>query len=48
MPTTAEIEAKFWKSLKSDRTLMLGLAGADEAHAQPMTAQLRSAERGPI
>jgi len=48
MPTNAEIEAKFWKSLKSDMTLMLGLAGADEAHAQPMTAQLESAGRGPI
>ena len=48
MPTTAEIEAKFWKSLKSDMTLMLGLAGSEEAHAQPMTAQLEAAERGPI
>lgn len=25
MPTEAEIAAKFWKALKSDRTLMLGL-----------------------
>jgi hypothetical protein len=25
MPTEAEIEAKFWKVLKSDRTMMLGL-----------------------
>jgi general stress protein 26 len=48
MPTTAEIEAKFWKSLKSDMTVMLGLAGADETLAQPMTAQLETAERGPI
>jgi general stress protein 26 len=48
MPSNAEIEAKFWKSLKSDRTLMLGLAGADEAHAQPMTAQLDGDGRGPI
>jgi general stress protein 26 len=48
MPDVAEIEAKLWKSLKSDRTLMLGLAGADRALAQPMTAQLEEAERGPI
>jgi len=48
MPSSAEIEAKFWKSLKSDMTLMLGLAGADETHAQPMTAQIEKAERGPI
>ena len=25
MTTETEIEAKFWKALKSDRTLMLGL-----------------------
>ena len=25
MPTDAEIKARFWKALKSDRTLMLGL-----------------------
>jgi general stress protein 26 len=48
MPSTADIEAKFWKSLKSDRTLMLGLAGVDESKAQPMTAQLESDGRGPI
>lgn len=39
MTTPSEIEAKFWKSLKSDMTAMLGLSG-DSAHAQPMTAQL--------
>ena len=27
MPTDAEIKARFWKTLKSDRTLMLGLDG---------------------
>src|SRR6188768_3532976 len=49
MPQDTEIESKFWKSLKSDMTVMLGLAGGDETHAQPMTAQLGDREgRGPI
>jgi general stress protein 26 len=39
MTTEADIREKFWKALKSDRTLMLGIAGS-RAHAQPMTAQL--------
>ncbi len=47
MPTPAEIEAKFWKALKSDMTMMLGLNGVDDGHARPMTAQL-DGERGPI
>ena len=49
MPQDTEIEAKFWKSLKSDMTVMLGLAGRGETHAQPMTAQRGDREgRGPI
>ena len=44
-----EIEGKFWKSLKSDMTVMLGLTGVEEGHAQPMTAQLGDREgRGPV
>lgn len=39
MPTPHDLEAKLWKSLKSDMTLMLGLSGIEEGHAQPMTAQ---------
>ena len=38
MTTERDIEAKFWKALKSDMTLMLGLVG-ETMHAQPMTAQ---------
>jgi general stress protein 26 len=38
MPAHDEIEAKFWKTLKADRTVMLGLNGVDLDHAQPMTA----------
>lgn len=48
MPDAAEIEAKFWKALKSDRTVMLGLVGAGESLAQPMTAQIEDEGRGPI
>lgn len=39
MTNEADIREKFWKALKSDRTLMLGVAGSRD-HAQPMTAQL--------
>ena len=46
--TPAEIEGKFWKALKSDRTVMLGLAGVDEGLAQPMTAQIEGDGRGSI
>jgi general stress protein 26 len=48
MTEPAELEAKFWKALKSDRTMMLGIAGVDEAHTRPMTAQLEGDEGGPI
>ena len=29
MPTSDELEAKFWKALKSDVTMMLGLDGVE-------------------
>ena len=38
MGKEAEIAEKFWKALRSDRTVMLGVADIDEGHAQPMTA----------
>ncbi len=47
MPNDKEIEAKFWKALKSDMTLMLGLDGVEDGHARPMTAQIEG-EHGPI
>ena len=47
MPTPAELEAKFWKALKSDRTVMLGLDGVEDGHTRPMTAQAEG-EQGPI
>ncbi len=50
MATKTELEAKFWAALKKDMTLMLGVEGAEDGHAQPMTAQLddRHDGRGPI
>ena len=49
MPNEPEIEAKFWKSLKSDMTVMLGLACVRDGHTQPMTAQFEDeTEGGPI
>lgn len=49
MANEAEIEAKFWKAIKSDMTLMLGLSGVRDDHCQPMTAQLDDAQpNGPI
>jgi len=47
MPSEAEITKKFWKALKSDRTIMLGVEGSDDA--RPMTAQTEGdSESGPI
>lgn len=47
MPTPHELTEKFWKSLKSDMTVMLGLLTVDDGHTRPMTAQL-DGDEGPI
>ncbi len=47
MHTPQELEARFWKSLSSDMTMMLGLDGVDDGHARPMTAQFED-DRSPI
>jgi general stress protein 26 len=47
MPTPQELEARFWKALKSDMTVMLGLDGAEGGHTRPMTAQFEG-EGGPL
>ncbi len=44
MTTPKELETKFWKALKSDMTMMVGISGVAESHARPMTAQLRRDE----
>jgi general stress protein 26 len=47
--TDAEIASKFWKALKSDRTIMLGLDSAADSSSQPMTAVLGDTDtQGPI
>ncbi len=38
MPTPKELEAKLWKALESDRTVMLGIDGAEGGYTRPMTA----------
>ena len=45
-----KLEAKLWKAIKGDRTVMLGLAGVEDGHSQPMTALTLhdEHERGPI
>jgi general stress protein 26 len=47
MADDAEIEALFWKELKSSPFVMLGLADARDGHTQPMTAQFEG-EQGPL
>jgi general stress protein 26 len=48
MPTPQELEDQFWRALKSDLTVMLGLDGVEDGHAWPMTAQLENDRGGPI
>lgn len=47
MDRDQEIEGRFWKALQSDMTLMIGLAGTEEARMMPMTAQVEE-PRGPL
>ncbi|MEL1265233.1 pyridoxamine 5'-phosphate oxidase family protein [Pseudoxanthomonas putridarboris] len=47
MHTPEELEKKFWKALRSDRTLMIGLDGVEDGHTRPMTALLEHEGRGP-
>lgn len=46
MGKEAEIAEKFWKALRSDRTLMIGLVGMDDGSSQPMTALLDEGRNG--
>jgi len=48
MSHQADLVARFWKSLKADRTVMLGLSEVDGGHAQPMTALVEGDHSGPI
>ncbi len=49
MTADAEITATFWKHLRSDRVVMLGLEAKAPTSLRPMTAQLDTeADQGPI
>lgn len=49
MDTDTEITNVFWKHLRSDRTVMLGLEASAPTTLRPMTAQLEGeADQGPI
>ena len=48
MSNEAELAAKFWKSLKSDRTAMVGLVDVEAGRAQPLTALVEDDDGGPI
>lgn len=48
MSKDADLAAKFWKALKSDRTVMLALPGVDNGRGQPMTALFEGDHSGPL
>ena len=48
MPTPDELKARLWKALRSDMTVMLGLAGGEHGHARPMTAVIEDGDDGPL
>jgi general stress protein 26 len=48
MPSESEIKARFWKELKEQRTLMLGLEGDPGIGLRPMTALAEEDEGGPL
>jgi general stress protein 26 len=41
-----KLREKFWDSLKSDRTVMLGLKGVEDDRTRPMTAQVDTGADG--
>lgn len=47
MTSEAKIAEKFWKKLKSDRTIMLALEAGPAIESQPMTAILEDDKEGP-
>lgn len=49
MTTPSELEAKLWKALRSDMTVMLGLSDRPDSLLRPMTVQIDGeADRGPL
>lgn len=47
MTTDEDIRARFWKALKADMVVMLGLEGTGAA-PRPMTAQVEAGDQGPV
>lgn len=47
MTNAEDLQAKFWRALHADRTMMLGLDGVEGGHARPMTAQAEG-DKGPL
>lgn len=48
MSKETDLTAKFWKALKADRTVMLGLPDVEGGHSQPMTALMEGEQGGPL
>jgi len=48
MTSQAEIKARFWKELKSERTIMIGVDGVPGGGMQPMTALVEEDDGGPL
>ena len=48
MSNETEIRDRFWKELKSERTIMLGLDGEPGGGMQPMTALVEEEDGGPL
>lgn len=47
MTPAANLGSLFWQSLEADKTMMIGIDGAEDGHTRPMTAQL-AAHAAPI
>jgi general stress protein 26 len=48
MSNETEIRDRFWKELRSERTIMLGLDGEPGGGMQPMTALVEEEDGGPL
>ena len=48
MANETEIRDRFWKELKSERTIMLGIDGEPGGGMQPMTALIEEDDGGPL
>jgi general stress protein 26 len=48
MSNETEIRDRFWRELKGERTIMLGIDGEPGGGMQPMTALVEEADGGPL